>query len=49
MARSLILRRELREGFEPSHPLADDGKVECLLVAHTLGIPGDSAFGDPDE
>src|SRR5215831_13553774 len=39
MARSLVLRRELREGFEPSHPLADDGKVECLLVAHTLGIP----------
>ena len=41
MARSLILRRELREGFEPSHPqMADGGKVERLLVAHTLGIPG---------
>jgi len=41
MARSLILRRELREGFEPSHPqMAGGGKVEPLLVAHPLGIPG---------
>ena len=41
MVRSLILRRELREGFEPSHPqVAGGGKVERLLVAHTLGIPG---------
>ena len=41
MARSLILRRELRQGFEPSHPqMADGGKVERLLVAHTFGIPG---------
>ena len=40
-ARSLILRRELREGFEPSHPqMAGGGKVEPLLVAHPLGIPG---------
>ena len=38
MARSLVLRRELREGFEPSHPqMAGGGKVEPLLVAH---IPG---------
>src|SRR5258705_3770761 len=41
MARSLILRRELREGFEPSHPqMAGGGKVEPLLVAHPLGTPG---------
>jgi hypothetical protein len=41
MVRSLILRRELREGFEPSHPqVAGGGKVQRLLVAHTLGIPG---------
>jgi hypothetical protein len=41
MVRSLILRQELREGFEPSHPqMAGGGKVERLLVAHTLGIPG---------
>ena len=41
MARSRVLRRELREGFEPSHPqMAGGGKVEPLLVAHPLGIPG---------
>ena len=41
MARSLVLKRELREGFEPSHPqMAGGGKVEPLLVAHPLGIPG---------
>src|SRR5712672_372481 len=41
LARSLVLRRELREGFEPSHPqMAGGGKVEYLLVAHPLGIPG---------
>jgi hypothetical protein len=41
MARSLVLRRELREGFEPSHPqMAGGAKVEPLLVAHPLGIPG---------
>src|SRR5258707_276544 len=42
MARSLVLRRELREGFEPSHPqMAGGGKVEpLLLVAHPLGNPG---------
>jgi len=40
-ARSLILRRELREGFEPSHPqMAGGGKVEPLLMAHPSGIPG---------
>jgi hypothetical protein len=34
MARSLVLRRELRKGFEPSHPqMAGGGKVEPLLVA----------------
>jgi peptidase C13-like protein len=33
MARSLVLRRELREGFEPSHPqMAGGGNVEPLLV-----------------
>jgi hypothetical protein len=41
MVRSLILRRELRQGFESSHPqVAGGGKVERLLVAQTLGIPG---------
>jgi hypothetical protein len=41
MARSLVLRRELREGFEPSHPqMAGGGNVEPLLMAHPLGIPG---------
>ena len=41
MARSLVLKRELREGFEPSHPqMAGGGKVEPLLVAHPLGISG---------
>ena len=41
MARSLVLRRELHEGFEPSHPqMAGGGKVEPLLVAPPLGIPG---------
>ena len=46
MARSLVLRRELREGFEPSHPqMAGGGKVEPLLVAHPLGIPGVGEIG----
>ena len=41
MARSLVLRRELREGFEPSHPqMAGGGNVEPLLMAHPLGVPG---------
>ena len=41
MARSLVLRRELHEGFEPSHPqMAGGGKVEPLLVAHPLVMPG---------
>ena len=41
MARSLVLKRELREGFEPSHPqMAGGGKVEPLLMAHPSGIPG---------
>ena len=41
MARSLVLRRELREGFEPSHPqMAGGGNVEPLLIAHPLGVPG---------
>jgi hypothetical protein len=41
MARSLVLKRELREGFEPSHPqMAGGGKVEPMLVAHPLGVPG---------
>ena len=40
MARSLVLKRELREGFEPSHPqMAGGAKVEPLLVAHPLGGP----------
>ena len=40
-ARSLVLRRELREGFEPSHPqMAGGGKVEPLLVARPSGISG---------
>jgi hypothetical protein len=34
-ARSLILRRELRNGFEPSHPqMAGGANVEPLLVRH---------------
>jgi hypothetical protein len=41
VARSLVLKRELREGFEPSHPqMAGGGKVEPLLVARPSGIPG---------
>ena len=41
MARSLVLRRELREGFEPSHPqMAGGGNVEPLLMAHPLGNLG---------
>jgi Peptidase C13 family len=41
MARSLVSRRELREGFEPSHPqMAGGGKVEPLLVARPSGITG---------
>ena len=41
MARSLVLRRELREGFEPSHPqMAGGEKVEPLLVARPSSISG---------
>ena len=41
MASSLVLKRELREGFEPSHPqMAGGGKVEPLLVARPSGISG---------
>ena len=41
LARSLVLRRELREGFEPSHPqMAGGGKVAPLLVARPWGMPG---------
>jgi hypothetical protein len=41
MASSLVLKRELREGFEPSHPqMAGGGKVEPLLVARPSGMPG---------
>ena len=40
MARSLVLRRELREGFKPSHPqMAGGRKVEPLLVARPSGMP----------
>ena len=41
IARSLVFRRELREGFEPSHPqMAGGEKVEPLLVARPSSIPG---------
>ena len=41
IARSLVFRRELREGFEPSHPqMAGGEKVEPLLVARPSGMPG---------
>jgi Peptidase C13 family len=41
MARSLVLRRELREGFEPSHPqMAGGEKVEPLLVARPSSVSG---------
>jgi peptidase C13-like protein len=41
LARSVLLRRELREGFEPSHPqMAGGGRVEPLLVARPSGMPG---------
>jgi hypothetical protein len=41
IARSLVLRRELREGFELSHPqMAGGGKVEPLLVARPSGTSG---------
>ena len=41
MARSLVLRRELRQGYEPSHPqMAGGGKVEPLLVARPSDMPG---------
>jgi hypothetical protein len=34
LARSLVLKRELRQGFEASHPqMAGGGNVEPLLVA----------------
>jgi len=34
LARSVVLKRELRQGFEPSHPqMAGGGNVEPLLVA----------------
>jgi hypothetical protein len=33
LARSLVLKRELREGFDPSHPqMAGGGNVEPLLA-----------------
>ena len=41
IASSLVLKRELREGFEPSHPqMAGGGKVEPLLVARSSANPG---------
>ena len=41
MASSLVFRRQLREGFEPSHPqMAGGGKVEPLLVARPSDMPG---------
>jgi len=41
IGRSLVLRRELREGFEPSHPqMAGGEKVEPLLVARSSANPG---------
>jgi len=41
MARSLVSRRELREGFEPSHPqMAGGEKVEPLLVARPSSVSG---------
>jgi hypothetical protein len=41
VARSLVLKRELREGFEPSHPqMAGGAKVEPLLVARPSRISG---------
>jgi peptidase C13-like protein len=41
IASSLVLRRELREGFEPSHPqMAGGGKVEPLLVARSSANSG---------
>src|SRR5262245_36860951 len=41
MASSLVLKRELREGFEPSHPqMAGGGKVEPLLVVRSSANPG---------
>jgi hypothetical protein len=34
LARSLVLKRELSQGFDPSHPqMAGGGNVEPLLVA----------------
>jgi Peptidase C13 family len=34
LARSLVLKRELRQGFDPSHPqMAGGGNVEPLLIA----------------
>ena len=34
LARSLVSKRELRQGFEPSHPqMAGGGNVEPLLMA----------------
>ena len=41
LARSLVSKRELREGFDPSHPqMAGGEKVEPLLVARPPGIRG---------
>ena len=41
LARSLVSKRELRQGFDPSHPqMAGGGNVEPLLVARPSGMPG---------
>ena len=41
LARSLVSKRELREGFDPSNPQMVGGeKVEPLLVARPLGARG---------
>jgi peptidase C13-like protein len=41
LARSLVSKRELREGFDPSNPqMAGGEKVEPLLVARPLGARG---------
>ena len=41
LARSLVSKRELREGFDPSNPqMAGGEKVEPLLVARPLSDRG---------
>ena len=46
LARSLVLKRELRQGFDPSHPqMAGGGNVEALLAAQRARSADGAAAG----